>query len=355
MAAWLNGEAAAGTATDAVARLIGKARRPVICVDNIDLSGAVAALDLAKAAGAAIDHIHPTGLAPLQEQGFLGTTFGETKGRADTVVIVGPTPTAAPAAAALGELAAQKQNRAVIRICAHNDPERHGANAVFAPDDLELHEQLGLLRARAAGHPITANSDVLASADALINQLKNSKYVVGVSTPGLIDDLSQFALMSLADTLSADIRFSLLQFGAAPGQAELTRMALALTGLPAPLQFKNQRAIHDPWLYGATNMVARSEADLAVFVSTAGDPPPAALATVKNLVVISPMTASVPNAAQQIETGTPGVDHAGITEDAKTGALTHAEAKQASEKPPLSKILNDITTLIDGQTKETAA
>jgi formylmethanofuran dehydrogenase subunit B len=97
MAAWVKGGATdAGTAIEAAASLIAKARAPVIAGLSADVAAIRAAYDLAGRIGASVDTAGSAGtyaeLGSLSRVGALTTTPAETVGRADVVLVVGAGP-----------------------------------------------------------------------------------------------------------------------------------------------------------------------------------------------------------------------------------------------------------------------
>lgn len=358
MAAWLDGQPAPGDQIRTVANLISAARTPLIIADAVDLAAAAAIVDLAKQASAHLDHVNPMGLAPMQEpgQGYLGTTPSEADLRADTILIVGPVGYDPDSDAMLRRLMQKKAGRKLIRICANDDTVPTTAAETFTLDALSLRETLGLIHARLQEKPVNAPTAVVEKVDTLVKTLSATKYGVALFAQGVIDDLSQFALMSLLNSLSKETRFSLLPFGIAPGQSELTRMSLSLTGLPPPLKFANNRATHDTWLHCARAVANRGEADLAVWISSTNNEPPEWLSKADKSVCICANTSPVANTAIQVQIGLAGIDHDAIIEPDDIGAYIRVPARAPNTAvPSAATTIHAITKHIAQNAKETAA
>src|SRR5262245_19161149 len=93
--AWIDGTPAElDTAAATAARLLDASRQALIAGLGTDVAGARAAIVLAQRIGAVIDHMNADTLLRdldvLREAGVMLTTPGETRLRADTLLLVGP-------------------------------------------------------------------------------------------------------------------------------------------------------------------------------------------------------------------------------------------------------------------------
>lgn len=315
------------------AALLDQSRAPVVVINRVDLAGAAAAVTLARQAGAVLDHAAPTGLGPTQEQGTLGTVPGEAYLRADVVIIAGPVTDTLANDAAFRRLATPSPKRTVIRL---GNTETAGglfASAEsFSLGGQELGEQLGVLNALAQDRPVNLYDGPAAEAKRFVEErLKRAKYGVFVFAPEAIDAHAQFAMMSLANVLSAETRWSVLPLGRPAGQAELIRMCQALTGLPPPLSFASVRPVHDQLVYHAPEVIKRGEADAILWVSACEQ----ALPDWINSLPVAAITArpdAILTASAQLSIGKPGIDHAALLEDALTGFVAaHAQTSPVSK------------------------
>src|SRR3954469_11428339 len=156
MTAWVKGDATdAGTAIEAAASLLAKARAPVIAGLSADVAAIRAAYDLAGRIGASVDTAGSAGtyaeLGSLSRVGALTSTPAEAIGRADMVLVVGAAPWQAPLLKRLvddkpSRGRAAGSDRTVLAV---------GANATASlswPAEGGLTEAVGVLRAYARGH-----------------------------------------------------------------------------------------------------------------------------------------------------------------------------------------------------------
>ncbi len=315
------------------AALLGQSRAPVVVVNRVDLAGAAAAVTLARQAGVILDHAAPTGIGPTQEQGTLGTVPGEAYLRADVVIVAGPITDTLAHDAAFRRLATPSSKRTVIRL---GNTETTGglfASAEsFSLGGQDLREQLGVLNALCQGRPVNLDDGSAAEAGRFVEErLNQAKYGVFVFAPDAIDAHAQFAMMSLANALSGETRWSVLPLGRPAGQAELIRMCQALTGLPPPLSLASVRPVHDQLLYRAPDVIKRGEADAIVWISACEQVLPDWINGVP-LAAITARPDAILAASAQISIGKPGIDHAALSEDALTGFVTaHAQTSPVSK------------------------
>ena len=152
------------------------------------------------------------------------------------------------------------------------------------------------------------------------------------------------ALAGLVEDLSVTTRWTALPLGTPAGQSELIRMSLALTRLPPPLSFAKAIAQHDPWLYGAANIMKRGESDLVVWVSASERPLPDWIGKAPRIAVISSHRQPLRGATVQIETGIAGVDHAAIIEPSELGAFAAIHPAKQSSRPSAASVLRAMTS-----------
>ncbi len=251
MTGWIDGkEADLSAAVGAIAKALGSSRQPLIIIDAIDLAGAAAAVELARAAAGVLDHAEPTNVRLMQDQGWIGTTQGEAVLRADAVLLTGPLNPGLANDEAFRKLA-ERPGRALYYI----GPKATAPNiqnlSVIDSGNAPAFETIGVLRALVAGRKVSADATLVGYAE----KLKAAKYGIAAFSSGALDELTGMALAGLVEDLSVTTRWTALPLGTSAGQSELIRMSLALTRLPPPLSFAKAVAQHDPWLYGASNIL----------------------------------------------------------------------------------------------------
>lgn len=349
MTGWIDGkEADLQTAVGAIAKLLGTSRYPLFLIDAIDLAGAAAAVELARAASGILDHAEPTNVRLMQDQGWIGTTQGEAVLRADAVLLTGPLSTNLSHDEAFRKLT-EKSGRALYYIGPSATAPNLPNLTVIDTGNASAFETIGLLRALVVGRKVSASADLRAHAE----KLKAAKYGVAAFSSGALDELTGISLAGLVEDLSASTRWVALPLGTAPGQSELIRMSLALSRLPPPVSFAKPVAQHDPFLYGGSNLVKRGESDAVVWIAASERPLPDWVAKSSRVVVVSSHRQPLRGAGIQIETGVAGVDHAAILEPPELGAFAALTPAKASGRPSAASVLRAITEEIN--TKEARA
>ena len=325
------------------AALLEQSRAPVVIVNRIDLAGAAAAVTLARQAGAVLDHVAPTGLGPSQEQGTLGTVPGEAFLRADLVIVAGPITDTLAHDAGFARLTAPSPTRTVVNLgSAETTGGLLSSAEDFRLDGMGLAEQLGVLYALAQGRPVSLDDRQAAEATRFIEQrMSQAKYGVFVFAPDAIDEHAQFMMMSLANVLSAETRWSVLPLGRPAGQAELIRMCQALTGLPPPLSFAGARPVHDPLLYRAADVIGRRETDAILWVSACEDVPPDWIGGAP-LAAVTARADAILAASAQISIGKPGIDYPALSEGALTGVVTANAQTSPVSKASAAQVIEAI-------------
>jgi formylmethanofuran dehydrogenase subunit B len=340
MTGWIDGkEADLSAAVGAIAKALGSSRQPLIIIDAIDLAGAAAAVELARAAAGVLDHAEPTNVRLMQDQGWIGTTQGEAVLRADAVLLTGPLSPGLANDEAFRKLA-ERPGRTLYYI----GPKATAPNlqnlSVIDTGNAPAFETIGVLRALVAGRKVSADAALAGYAE----KLKSAKYGIAAFSSGALDELTGMALAGLVEDLSVTTRWTALPLGTSAGQSELIRMSLALTRLPPPLSFAKSIAQHDPWLYGASNILKRGESDVVVWVAASERPVPDWVSKAPRIAVISSHRQPLRGAGVQIETGVAGVDHAAIIEPAELGAFAALTPAKQSSRPSAASVLRAITS-----------
>jgi formylmethanofuran dehydrogenase subunit B len=317
--ALLGGEAALrAEAIAAAAKALAASRNPVIAGLMTDMAGAIAALALARATGAALDHAYAgwilRDLDVLRSFGGFLTTPLQTRALADCVLLVGETvPDFAPSPPTL----APERTRTVLRLA--------GAG---------LGVRLGVLRAVLAGRNIAAD----AALHALAESLRAARFGVAVFSAGELDALALEMLAGLIADLNAKTRFFGLPM-AAPGNAVGVMHALAAkTGYPVRIGFARGEAEHDPWRFDAARMAESGETDLVLWI---GESLPEWAERVRLIALVPEGVTLKPMPEVVMFAGKPGIDHAAVLYDAELGTL--AFRRGAGISPSIAEILQSIT------------
>lgn len=355
MVAWANGSQIDGDGIGAIVNDLRAARAPTIVADAVDLAAASRAIALARSLNAKLDHCQPTGLAVMQDQGYLGSTIGESHMRADTVLWVGP----------FADLT--DSDEAVRRILRPDQPRTHLclgrpllANTNVQAETFEFAgltdcEVVGVLNSLIAGKPNSATDADARQAQLLVDKLKSAKYGVVAVAPSLTDTLTLYALMALVSALSVETRWTIVGLNSLAGQSELQRMSVAETGLPPPLSFRFGRAMHDHWLYNCRRIIEGGEADVAVWLSSSEAAVPQWMTNAGKVIVLSAHRTPLAGIALQLEVGIAGVDHPALLEPSELGCFVALSPGANSRRPDLAHVLSAITDKLLGEDQETAA
>jgi formylmethanofuran dehydrogenase subunit B len=340
MTGWIDGkEAELDAATGAIAKALSASRNPLIIIESIDLAGAAAAVELAQAASGVLDHAEPTNVRLMQDQGWLGTTQGEAVLRSDVVLLTGPLAPGLAHDEAFRKLT-ERQGRALYYVGpSATAPNLPGLTVIDSGNASPL-EIIGVLRALVAGRPVKADAALTGYAA----KLKEAKYGIAAFSTGSLDELTGMALAGLVEDLSVTTRWSALPLGTPAGQSELIRMCLGLTRLPPPVSFAKSVAQHDPWLYGAANVLKRGESDLVVWIGASERPLPEWATKAPRVAAVSSHRQPLRGVTIQIETGVPGVDYAAILEPAELGAFAALSPATQSTRPTAAAVLRAISS-----------
>ncbi len=347
MAAWVKGGATdAGTAIEAAASLLAKARAPVIAGLSADVAAIRAAYDLAGRIGASIDTAGSAGtyaeLGALSRVGALTSTPAEAVGRADAVLVVGAAPWQAPLMKRLIETKptrgrAAGSDRALLAV---------GANASASlawPAEGGLTEAVGVLRAYARGH---------LAGDALPGQiagrLASAQYGVLLYGPAELGEIGIEMLQGLAMELSETTRCFTLAAGGIGQDRAVVPVSAWTTGQAPRSGFGRRVPEHDPWRFDAARQVAAGEADAVLWLASMPVARPDWLSAVPSVALIADGQAKAGEIV--IAVGQPGRDHGGVLWNEPRAALTYWPASAPTDLPSAASILGALKErLITGQ------
>jgi formylmethanofuran dehydrogenase subunit B len=352
--AWINGTPAAlSTAIAAAARLLDESRQPLIAGLGTDIAGARAAISLARRIGAAVDHMNADALLRdldvMREAGVMLTTPNETRLRADTLLLVGPSLIEAWSELPRHLFGATGvpddhggTDRRIFWLC----PGRHagvpGNIAIFGRDAGELPALLASLRARVNDRPAGKAGISVGVLDELAGALKTARFGVAVWSATELDALAIEMLCGIVNDLNATTRFSGLPLAPADNAVGVLQVCGWMTGFPMRTGFGRSYPDHDPWQYQAARLVGSGEADCVLWISAyrvaapqwRGDPPTIALA---------PADAKFPTSPRvHIAVGAPGRDHDGVEYCAMIGTLAVIAATHRSETLSVTDAITSI-------------
>lgn len=316
-----------GTLEEAVAvaaKLLRRARQPLIDGLGTDVDGARAAVRLAGRCGATLDHVHGESLADgaalLQSRGHYATTLSEVHNRADFVLLVGV------------DLEDRYENlaRRCLRPATALDPKRLGARRIVslgtpnavADTSLRCRPQnlpvvLNGLLAELRGRPLTARSvggvprRALA---ALAAGLRESRYSVVAFATGPLGAMRPAVLQTVADLVSelnTESRAAALPLGGDDGAQSAAGVCTWMTGYPLRVRC-GKTLDYDPHANAGERLVAGGAADALLWVDAFGRHanPPRGARPEQTVILSAVRPTAARRAAAWIPVGTPGLDHA---------------------------------------------
>lgn len=327
----LNASAIASTAAE-----LTNAKSLLIVVDAIDLKGAAAVTELARATSAILTHARPDDIAAIQTQGLFTITAAEAVQHADALVIVGSVSEPQTADEGLRRLLGSEHVKSRLHLDTGpaTAPIADNLTRIALPETA-LSDVLGALKAKISGAPVTAGNPATVIAEKVAPHLDTASYTVFAFPTGGLDRYALYALMALADTINAEKRAGLTNLFAPPGQSELTRMATSLTGLPPPLDFRSCRGLHDPLILAPATLIADGDIDLVVYISAANQERPAWLSDAQRLVTIAPSEASE-GSVRHIPVGVAGVEHPALLEPTELASCIFVGSKAAGDEAAAS-------------------
>jgi formylmethanofuran dehydrogenase subunit B len=340
------------------AKILSRAKFPLIAGLGADVPGARAAILLAERLRGAFDHLASrdalADLDVMRSFSMFTTTPNEARVRADCVVLVGGGLTkhwpGMLERLALGQTprfgAQAHQPRKVIWL----GPDVTEAGAVAGAKVIPANAQqiagaLAAWRARLGGRPVNLDAEKIKLIDGVAETLNAARFGVFVWSAAALDPLAVEMLQGIVADLNATTRFTGVPIGARAGAAGVTQTAGWMTGFPPRTGFGRGYPEHDPWRFEASRLVESGEADAAMWISAYdGEAPPWKRADIP-LVTLAPQGAA-PKRGLFIEVGRPGVDCDGVEFSQEIGAICARPASAPSKAPSVAQALDSILSHI---------
>ena len=289
------------TALSRAADLLQGATLPLISGMIGDLSDAQAALALAEHCGGVLDHGDgnsiATGMRVYQENGWLSTSFGEVRNRADLVVTIGDDiDTRYP------------RWREKVLDADERMHVEHPAQQIQVADNLLT--ILGEARALYSEKPVDRTDPASVSLVAAIKSATYPVFVIG-ELAGDDTDLILRAVVGLVRDINQKARAALLPLGGDNGRASAQLSAAWQTGFGIRTSFATGVPVQD-WSRHATQaMLGGHEADVLVWISSLlAAPPPSA--DIPTIVIGHPATPFHADPEVFLPVCVPGVQRSGF-------------------------------------------
>jgi formylmethanofuran dehydrogenase subunit B len=328
----IEGRAAAESAAiERAAALIGLSRAPLVAGLAAEVDGVRAALALADACGAAVDHLRAEGLMrlllPLIERGAVQTTLSEMRNRADLVLVLGPDPRRiAPrlferALPPSGLFLQEGAGRRLMYI--GGAPEAalapHLSMEVVPAPSHRLAEIAGALARLVSGKPLPGPEVAGVPAARLAEiagEMRAARYGVALFAPALFagDDpeLAVAAILHLVQELNRVTRWAVLPVAGGDGLVGASQAMLWQSGVPLRSRFTGDGPRFQPRRIATERMLREGEADLLIWISAYRPvPPPDAPVPLIALAHHETRFSRAPEVFLPV--GVPGVDHGGAT------------------------------------------
>jgi len=346
--AWIGNQAVSLTvAIQQSATLLVSSRCPVFSIDS-DVHGSRAAIALAQRLGAAYDHVKGNDLARevalYSNHGGFFTTPGETRRRADCIVLVGEIPAdhheLMLSLAAVSPDLAPPGGRTWFQL---GDGQADGLAAKLGTVRVGEAEQplsklLGLARALLAGRKA---SMALTAAEEFRTALLRAQFPVFIFSGYRQDQASLQMLQGLIADINQSRRASSLFLPADDGAWGFALTSLWMSGFPPRTSFADVGPAYDPQLFDIGRMLDEGEADLHLWISEDETRPPQG-SQQPVLIAFSYSPRPVGGAAVTVRIGKAGADHAGVGYSSRTGSFAARDATAPSDLPPVSAILRQL-------------
>jgi len=331
--AWVAGEAVPlERAVDEAAAILREAMQPAFGGLATDVAGIRAVLELADRMGGVVDHLAGRALMrnilPLQESGWITTTFAEVRNRADLIVVAGTDivsrfPRFFEQVAFGDAMFVQNAERDVVFIGASAAVDAVTGAGGRPPDILRCaNESLaeifgvvhGILLGCVADHA-AIDGVTFETLQLLAERMRRAHYGVLAWVAGDLDfphaDLAVAAICSCIRVLNEHTRFAGLPIAGNDADTTANQVCLWQTGYPVRIAFAGGRVSYDPHRYGADEAIERGDVDALMWIASfdADRSPPAT--SVPTIVLARPGMHLSPPPAVQIDVATPGLHHPG--------------------------------------------
>lgn len=346
----------------AAARIMSRAKAPLIAGLGSDVAGARATLELADRIGAVVDHMNMPAklrnILTLQNGGWITTTLAEVKNRADFILVIGSgVVTRFPRF--LERVVWPKHAMFV------GDPAKRNVFFLGEVETLDtalpanvtrLHCSHGALTRiipalRALVNGQRMDSDRLAVSDVrILNDLAASMNqatygVIAWAAPDFDFPHAELTVQTLAELikdLNKTIRFAGFPLGGSDGDFSSNGVQTWQTGLPLRSRYGKNGIDYDPYRYGAGELLAANEVDALLWISSfnAARAPP--VTNVPRIVLGPPSMTLEREPDVFIPVGTPGIHHGGHFLRADKVVVMRLKKLIESELPSVAEVAGRI-------------
>ncbi len=316
------------------ATILSQAELPLIAGLATDVAGMREAVLLAERLGAIMDGINSAAalrnILALQESGWITTTLGEVRNRADLLVALGVDiealfPRFFERHLWVDGMFVEAACREVVYV--GKPPQRPWPESpnrrqptVLACNEEALPEVVAVLRALVNDRPLRVASVggiCIAELKALADKLRDASYSVIAWTAGALNwpqaELTVQMVCEMIQDLNRTTRCAGLPLGGKEGEQTATQVCAWLTGFPTRVSFSRGVPVYDPYLHASDRLLADGEVDALLWISAYNvtrTPPACKVPT----IVLGRCGMQFEHPPKvYIPVGVPGIDHAGHT------------------------------------------
>jgi len=351
------------------AEIFNKSTEPLIAGLATDVGGMRSVMELADKSGAIIDHMFNDGATRnflvLQDLGWVMTTMGEIKNRADLIIFAGTDASNYPR---FYERVVRNEksmfnydtkNRDIVYIGENLDvslgkcPSGKKPTHLKCPQD-EIGEVISVLHALVGGNKTQKKDKIagikMANLEKLAEQMKNARYGVIVWAPGELNfphaELTIQNFCEITKYLNRETRFAGFFLGGNDGGMSANNVSAWQSGFPLRVNFSKGYPEHDSQKYATANVLKNKEADALLWISSFNPEIKPPHAKIPTIVLATPDTKLNFKPDVFIPVSTPGVDHPG--QMIRTDSVVSLRLKQVRDSDNLSvkEIVRRIAELV---------
>lgn len=351
------------------ARIFKKSIEPLIAGLGTDVGGMRSVMELADKTGAIIDHMFNDGATRnflvLQDLGWVMTTMGEIKNRADLIIFAGTDAGNYPRfyeRVVWNEHSMfnyDTKNRDIVYIGENLDtsqgksPSGKKPTYLKCPQD-EIGEVISVLHAL-VGENKTQKKDKISGIkmvhlEKLAEQMKNAVYGVIIWAPGELDfphaELTIQNFCEITKYLNRETRFAGFFLGGNDGGMSANNVCAWQSGFPLRVNFSKGYPEHDLQKYATANVLKNKEADALLWISSFNPEIKPPRAKIPTIVLATPDAKLNFKPDVFIPVSTPGVDHSG--QMIRTDSVVSLPLRQVrkSDNPSVKEVVRRIVELV---------
>ena len=348
------------------AEILANAKQPLIAGLGTEVQGMRAAMNLAEATQATLDHMNSNGfmrnMHVLQNSGWFTTTLTEVRNRVDLLVVVGTDVTSVNARFFEREIWNEEtmygqdtSQREVVYLGGRDLDTSAGVSPdgrkpdVFACDLDRVPEVVAALRALVIGKKLHA-TDIAGIAtvdlEKLAQRMLTAKYAVVAWAAGALAipyaELSVQNITELVTALNKTTRAAGLLLGGSDGDTSANQVSAWISGYPMRSSYSRNYPDFDPYLYAADHQLKSGEADALLWISSFNPERTPPASDVPTVVFGEAHMTLDKEPDVFIPVGTPGIDHNGLMFRIDNVVSLPLKQVRSSNLPTLGEVLRAI-------------